>query len=87
NLPNALAVIAIAEKGSLLFAPDVYMDKIAIGPGYAEGIIDIDAPPADNIANLAKAKGVAVSDITACILDRPRHAELIDAVRATGAAI
>ena len=87
NLPNALAVIAIAEKGSLLFAPDVYMDKIAIGPGYAEGIIDIDATPAENIANLAKAKGVAVSEITACILDRPRHAKLIDAVRATGAAI
>lgn len=87
NLPNALAVIAIAEKGSLLFAPDVYMDKIAIGPGYAEGTIDIDASPAENIANLAKAKGVAVTDITACILDRPRHASLIDAVRATGAAI
>ncbi|TIN15694.1 MAG: class II fructose-bisphosphatase [Mesorhizobium sp.] len=87
NLPNALAVIAIAEKGSLLFAPDVYMDKIAIGPGYPDSLIDIDAPPAENIANLAKAKGVAVPDITACILDRPRHAKLIDAVRATGAAI
>ncbi|TGS17170.1 class II fructose-bisphosphatase [Mesorhizobium sp. M2E.F.Ca.ET.209.01.1.1] len=87
NLPNALAVIAIAEKGSLLFAPDVYLDKIAIGPGYPEGLIDIDASPAENLANLAKAKGVAVSDITACILDRPRHAKLIDAVRATGAAI
>ena len=87
NLPNALAVIAIAEKGSLLFAPDVYMDKIAIGPGYPEGLIDIDVSPAENLANLAKAKGVAVSDVTACILDRPRHARLIDAVRATGAAI
>ncbi|TIS12002.1 MAG: fructose-bisphosphatase class II, partial [Mesorhizobium sp.] len=75
NLPNALAVIAIAEKGSLLFAPDVYMDKIAIGPGYPDSLIDIDAPPAENIANLAKAKGVAVPDITACILDRPRHAK------------
>lgn len=87
NLPNALAVIAIAEKGSLLFAPDVYMDKIAIGPGYADGVIDIDAAPAENIANLARAKGVAVSEITACILDRPRHGALIEAVRATGAAI
>jgi fructose-1,6-bisphosphatase II / sedoheptulose-1,7-bisphosphatase len=87
NLPNSLAVIAIAEKGSLLYAPDVYMDKIAVGPGYPGGIIDIDAPPAENIANLAKAKGVAVGDITACILDRPRHARLIEAVRATGAAI
>ena len=87
NLPNALAVIAIAEKGSLLFAPDVYMDKIAVGPGYPDGVIDIDASPAQNIASLAKAKGVPVSEITACILDRPRHAKLIDAVRSTGAAI
>ena len=87
NLPNALAVVALAEKGSLLNAPDVYMDKIAIGPGYPEGIIDIDAAPADNIARLAAAKGVPVGEITACILDRPRHAKLIEAVRATGAAI
>ena len=87
NLPNALAVIAIAEKGSLLYAPDVYMDKIAIGPNYPEGTIDIDVSPAENIARVAKAKGVPVSEITACILDRPRHAALIDAVRATGAAI
>jgi len=87
NLPNALGVISIAEKGSLLFAPDVYMDKIAIGPGYADGVINIDATPAENIASLATAKGVAVSEITACILDRPRHAKLIEAVRATGAAI
>ena len=87
NLPNALAVVALAEKGSLLNAPDVYMDKIAIGPGYPDGIIDIDADPADNIARLAEAKGVPVAEITACILDRPRHARLIEAVRATGAAI
>ncbi|WP_269929923.1 class II fructose-bisphosphatase [Aminobacter sp. HY435] len=87
NLPNALAVIAIAEKGSLLFAPDVYMDKIAVGPGYPEGVIDLDASPAENIASVAKAKGVPVNEVTACILDRPRHAKLIEAVRATGAAI
>ena len=87
NLPNSLAVIAIAEKGSLLYAPDVYMDKIAIGPGYAQGVVDIDAPAIENIENLAKAKGVPVNEITACILDRPRHARLIEAVRATGAAI
>ncbi|QDB99304.1 class II fructose-bisphosphatase [Mesorhizobium sp. 8] len=87
NLPNALAVVALAEKGSLLNAPDVYMDKIAVGPGYAAGVIDIDAPPADNIAAVAKAKGVPVGEVTACILDRPRHAKLIEAVRATGAAI
>ncbi|MGI6853005.1 class II fructose-bisphosphatase [Mesorhizobium sp. 1B3] len=87
NLPNSLAVIAIAEKGSLLFAPDVYMDKIAVGPGYPEGIVDIEAPAVENLSNLAKAKGVPVAEITACILDRPRHARLIEEVRATGAAI
>jgi len=87
NLPNSLAVIAIAEKGSLLFAPDVYMDKIAVGPGYPPGIVDLDAPAVENIENLAKAKGVPVSEVTACILDRPRHARLIEDVRATGAAI
>ncbi len=87
NLPNSLAVIAIAEKGNLLYAPDVYMDKIAIGPGYPEGLIDIDASPADNLNALAKAKGVKVGELTACIMDRPRHARLIEAVRATGAAI
>ncbi|MFC5386878.1 class II fructose-bisphosphatase [Aquamicrobium segne] len=87
NLPNALAVVALATKGSLLNAPDVYMDKIAIGPGYADDVIDIDATPAQNIERLAKAKGVDVSQITACILDRPRHAALIEAVRGTGAAI
>ncbi len=64
NLPNALAVVALAEKGSLLNAPDVYMDKIAVGPGYAEGVIDIDAAPADNIASVAKAKGVPVAEDT-----------------------
>ena len=87
NLPNSLAVIAIAERGSLLYAPDVYMEKIAIGPGYPQGVVDIDAPAAENIENLAKAKGVPAGEITACILDRPRHARLIEEVRATGAAI
>ncbi len=87
NLPNSLAVIAIAEKGTLLNAPDVYMDKIAIGPGYPDGTINIDLSPAENIARVAKAKGVPVSEVTACILDRPRHQKLIDEVRATGAAI
>jgi len=87
NLPNALAVIAIAEEGSLLNAPDVYMDKIAIGPGYPSGLVDLDAPPADNIKALAAAKGVPVNEITACILDRPRHARMIEEVRAAGAAI
>ena len=87
NLPNSLAVIAMAERGNLLYAPDVYMDKIAIGPGYKPGLIDIDAPVNDNLAALAKAKGVKVSDLTACIMDRPRHARLIEEVRAAGVAI
>lgn len=87
NLPNSLAVIAIAQKGSLLYAPDVYMEKIAIGPGYPAGTVRLDASPAENIAAVARAKGVAVHQITACILDRPRHGRLIEAVRATGAAI
>ncbi len=86
-MPNALAVLAISERGGLLHAPDMYMNKIAIGPGYPDGIVDLDAPAADNLNALAKAKGVPVSEITACILDRPRHAELIAAVRNAGAAV
>ena len=86
-LPNALAVIAIAEEGTLLHAPDIYMDKIAIGPGYVEGLVDLDAPVADNLKALAKAKDVPLAEITACILDRPRHAKIIEDVRATGAAV
>ena len=80
-MPNALAVLAISERGGLLNAPDMYMNKIAIGPGYPEGILDIDAPPADILNKMANARGVPVTDITACILDRPRHAELIAALR------
>ncbi len=87
NLPNSLAVIAIAERGNLLYAPDVYMEKIAIGPGFSAGLIDINASVKDNLAALAKAKGVDISRITTCILDRPRHAKLIKEVRETGAAI
>jgi len=86
-LPNALAVMAIAEPGTLLNAPDTYMDKIAIGPGYKEGVIDLDAPPGDNIVALAEAKGVKPRDITALVLDRPRHAHIIEGVRRTGAAV
>ncbi|WP_455465513.1 class II fructose-bisphosphatase [Bartonella sp. B39] len=87
NLANSLAVIAIAEKGNLLHAPDVYMKKIAVGPGYPKGVVDIDAFPADNIHALAKAKGVPVNHVTVCIMDRPRHEKLIEEVRATGASI
>jgi fructose-1,6-bisphosphatase II / sedoheptulose-1,7-bisphosphatase len=87
NLPGSLAVIAIAAEGSLLFAPDVYMEKIAIGPGYPADLVDLDVPVAENLGNLAKAKGVPVAEITACILDRPRHAKLIEEVRRAGASI
>ena len=87
NLPNSLCVIAVTEKGGLLNAPGVYMDKIAVGPGYPDGVIDLDRPPAENIAAVAQAKGVTAAEVTACIMDRPRHAKLIEAVRATGAAI
>jgi fructose-1,6-bisphosphatase II / sedoheptulose-1,7-bisphosphatase len=87
SMPNALAVLAISEKGGLLNAPDMYMDKIAVGPGYPAGIVDLDKTPGENIRDVAKAKGVPVGEITACILDRPRHAELIRAVREAGAAV
>lgn len=87
NLPNALAVVAIAKHGNLLNAPDVYMEKIAIGPGYEAGVVDLDFSPVENIARLAEAKGVPISGVTACILDRPRHAQMIEDVRKTGAAI
>ena len=86
-LPNALAVMAMAEPGTLLNAPDTYMEKIAIGGGYRDGIIDLDADPKDNILALAKAKGVRPSEITACIMDRPRHEKLITAVREVGASV
>jgi fructose-1,6-bisphosphatase II / sedoheptulose-1,7-bisphosphatase len=87
DMPNSIACIAMAEHGSLLHAPDTYMDKIAIGGGYPEGTVDLDWSPEKNITSLAKAKGVPVGEITACVLDRPRHAELIAAIRKTGAAI
>src|SRR5690349_9680706 len=87
NMPGAIATMAMAEGGALLNAPDVYMEKIAIGPGYPQGVVDLDAAPGENIANLARAKGVKPSAITALILDRPRHADLIAAVRETGAAV
>ncbi len=87
GLTNALAVIAMAEEGGFLYSPDVYMDKIAVGGGLPDGIVDLDEPPAANLANLAKAKDLEVSDIVACILDRPRHEELIAKVREAGARI
>ena len=87
NMPGAIATLAMADAGTLLHAPDCYMDKIAIGPGYPKGTIDLDAPPTENILSLAKAKGVKPSEITAILLDRPRHADIIAAVRKTGAAV
>jgi len=87
NMPGAIATLALAEGGTLLNAPDVYMEKIAIGPGYPKGVVDLDAPAEQNIAALAKAKGVPAENITALVLDRPRHADLIAAVREAGAAV
>ncbi|MDP3319212.1 MAG: class II fructose-bisphosphatase, partial [Bosea sp. (in: a-proteobacteria)] len=87
DMPDSIAVMAMAEAGKLLNAPDVYMDKIAIGPGYARGVVDLDASPTDNIHALAKAKGVKPSEISTLIMDRPRHAKLIEEVRKTGCSI
>ena len=84
---NALAVLAMADHGGFLNAPDVYMDKIAVGGGLPDGVVDLDAEPAENLANLARAKKLDVADLVVCILDRPRHAELIAKVRAAGARI
>ncbi len=87
GLPNALAVMAMAEDGGFLNAPDVYMDKIAVGAGLPEGIVDLDKTPKQNLADLAKAMKVDVADLVVCILDRPRHSELIAKVREAGARI
>jgi fructose-1,6-bisphosphatase II / sedoheptulose-1,7-bisphosphatase len=87
GLTNSLAVIAMAEHDGFLNSPDVYMDKIAVGSGLPPGIVDIDNEPAVNLANVAKAKGLDVKDIVACILDRPRHEDLIRKVRDAGARI
>ena len=85
--PNALAVLAIAEEGNLLNAPDVYMDKLAVGPGYPEGIIDLNKTPTENVNAVAAAKGVAPNDIIVCVLDRPRHEKLVAELRSIGCGI
>ncbi|MCH4151080.1 MAG: class II fructose-bisphosphatase [Sphingobium sp.] len=85
--PNALAVLAISEEGGLLNAPDVYMDKLAVGPGYPEGIIDLAKSPSENVQAVAKAKGVSPSEIIVCVLDRPRHEKIIAELRAIGCGI
>ena len=87
NMPGSIATMAMAEGGTLLNAPDVYMDKIAIGPGYPKGVVDLDAAPEDNIRALAKAKDVKPENITALVLERPRHAKLIESIRHVGASV
>jgi fructose-1,6-bisphosphatase II / sedoheptulose-1,7-bisphosphatase len=85
--PNALAVLAVAEHGNLLNAPDVYMDKLAVGPGYPDGIIDLNKTPTENVNAVAAAKGVQPGEIIVCVLDRPRHEKLIAELRAVGCGI
>ncbi|EYD72701.1 class II fructose-bisphosphatase [Limimaricola hongkongensis] len=87
DMPNALTVIAMGPRGSMLHAPDVYMDKLAVGPGFAPGVVTLDMSPSERVAALAAAKGTDAGDITVCVLERPRHEEMIAELRATGAAI
>lgn len=87
DMPNALTVIAMAPRGTLLHAPDVYMDKLAIGPGFEKDVVSLDMTPAERITALAKAKGCSEHDITVCVLERPRHEDMIEELRGTGAAI
>lgn len=87
DMPNALAVIAMGPRGSMLHAPDVYMDKLAIGPGYAVGVVDFDMSPRQRVLALAAAKECSARDITVCVLERPRHEAMIEELRSTGAAI
>lgn len=87
GMSNALAVLAISPRGGMLHSPDVYMDKLAIGPGYPKGIVSLDQSPGENAKALAKARGIDVSHITACVLDRPRHEKIIEDLRSVGARI
>ena len=87
DMPNALTVIAMGPRGSMLHAPDVYMEKLAIGPGFPDDPLHLDMSPAERIMTLASAKNCSASDLIACILDRPRHEKMIEQVRSTGAAI
>jgi fructose-1,6-bisphosphatase II / sedoheptulose-1,7-bisphosphatase len=86
-MANALAVMAMAEPGTMLNAPDTYMDKIAIGPGFKDGLVDLDAEPGDNINAIAKAKGLKPQEVTALVMDRPRHEALIAKIRKAGAKV
>ena len=87
DMPNALTVISIGPRGSMLHAPDVYMDKLAIGPGFARDTVTLDMSPSERIEALAKAKGCSQREITVCVLDRPRHEKMVDELRETGASI
>ncbi len=87
DMPNALTVIALAPRGTLLHAPDVYMDKLAIGPGYPKDVVSLEMSPSERIAALAKARGCKPDDITVCVLERPRHEEMIAELRSTRCAI
>jgi fructose-1,6-bisphosphatase II / sedoheptulose-1,7-bisphosphatase len=87
DMPNALTVIAMGPRGSMLHAPDVYMDKLAIGPGFRTGVVTLDMTPSERISALATAKGCSTEDITVCVLERPRHEDMIAEIRTTGAAI
>ncbi len=87
DMPNALTVIAMGPRGSMLHAPDVYMDKLAVGPGLPQGVVTLDMPVADRVTALAKAKGCTAKEITVCILERPRHEDMIYDVRQTGASV
>lgn len=85
--PNALSVFALTEDGGFLSVPDIYMDKIAVGPGLPDNVVDLDAAVAENLASVAKAKDIAVADLVVCTLDRPRHGQLISEIREAGARI
>lgn len=87
DMPNALTVIAMGPRGSMLHAPDVYMDKLAIGPGFRTGVVTMDMSPSERVSALAAAKGCSTSDITVCVLDRERHADMLAELRSTGCAI
>ena len=87
DMPNALTVIAMGPRGSMLHAPDVYMDKLAIGPGYAPGLVHLDMSPAERVKAFAEAKGCAPSEVKVCVLERPRHKDMVEELRSVGAAL
>ena len=87
DMPNALAVIAMGPRGSMLHAPDVYMEKLAVGPGYRPGVVTLDMSPSERVSALASAKGCSTNDMTVCVLERPRHEDMIEEIRSTGASI